>query len=440
MKRFIAALALLFAASAFGQSYPSPTYNNLTVQGNATLGSHVAITGGTITGLTSPLPIASGGTNSASASGTALDNITGFVSTGFLTRTGAGAYSFQSLTNGISYGNLAQAAANTVLGNATGSTANVTAITVTGCNGAAQALQWTNGSGFGCNSAIATSGANANITSLSGLTTPLSAAQGGTGSSSLAAFNLLAGNGTGAVSAIAPSSTSGFVLMSNGSSALPTFQTAPGRLIGVQVFTSSGTYTPDTGTNSVVVEVQAGGGGGGGSPAAAAGQQAAAAGGSAGGYSSGRITSAFSGVTVTVGAVGTGGAAGSNAGGSGGSSSFGTLIVCTGGGGGGSQSVQTAFLLSSPTAGGTTTTAGNIASSSGQVGAPGLPASSTNSFGGNGAPSYFGGGAMGTVNGGAGASAVSRGAGGGGASTIASGAAAAGGSGGAGLVIVWEYN
>lgn len=60
-------------------------------------------------------------------------------------------------------------AANTVVGNATGSSASPTAITVTGCNGAAQALQWTNGSGFGCNSAIATSGANSNITSLTGL-------------------------------------------------------------------------------------------------------------------------------------------------------------------------------------------------------------------------------------------------------------------------------
>lgn len=75
-------------------------------------------------------------------------------------------------------------AANTVVGNATGSTATPTAITVTGCNGAAQALQWTNGTGFGCNSTIATSGANANITSISGLSTALSIGQGGTGATS----------------------------------------------------------------------------------------------------------------------------------------------------------------------------------------------------------------------------------------------------------------
>jgi hypothetical protein len=82
---------------------------------------------------------------------------------------------------------LAPQAANTVVGNSTGSTASPTAITVTGCNGAAQALQWTNGSGFGCNSAIATSGANANITSLSGLSTALSILQGGTGATSAGA-------------------------------------------------------------------------------------------------------------------------------------------------------------------------------------------------------------------------------------------------------------
>src|SRR5215831_9091979 len=77
--------------------------------------------------LTVPVTVANGGTNATSASGTAVDNISGFSSTGFLTRTGAGTYAFQSTTNGITLANLAQAAAGTVLGNATGSTANVTA-------------------------------------------------------------------------------------------------------------------------------------------------------------------------------------------------------------------------------------------------------------------------------------------------------------------------
>lgn len=40
--------------------------------------------------------VAQGGTNASSASGTALDNITGFSSTGFIKRTGAGTYSFSA--------------------------------------------------------------------------------------------------------------------------------------------------------------------------------------------------------------------------------------------------------------------------------------------------------------------------------------------------------
>lgn len=47
--------------------------------------------------VTGVLPVANGGTNSAVASGTALDNITGFSSTGLMQRTGAGAYSFTAV-------------------------------------------------------------------------------------------------------------------------------------------------------------------------------------------------------------------------------------------------------------------------------------------------------------------------------------------------------
>jgi hypothetical protein len=59
-----------------------------------------------------------------------LDNITGFASTGFLTRTGAGTYAFQSTTNGITNSNLAQASSWTLKGNPSGSTANVADFTV----------------------------------------------------------------------------------------------------------------------------------------------------------------------------------------------------------------------------------------------------------------------------------------------------------------------
>lgn len=46
------------------------------------------------TGVTGVLPVANGGTNASTASGTSLDNITGFSGTGLMRRTGAGAYTF----------------------------------------------------------------------------------------------------------------------------------------------------------------------------------------------------------------------------------------------------------------------------------------------------------------------------------------------------------
>ena len=80
-------------------------------------------------GWTGTLAVGRGGTGGGAASGTLLDNITGFSSTGFLTRTGAGTYAFQSTTNGISLGNIAQIAANSFLGNPGTSTANLSAFT-----------------------------------------------------------------------------------------------------------------------------------------------------------------------------------------------------------------------------------------------------------------------------------------------------------------------
>jgi len=71
----------------------------------------------------------------------------------------------------------------------------------------------------------AASGANSDITSLTGLTTDLTVAQGGTGAGTFTANGVLVGNGTGAVTATAVG-TSGQVLTSNGSGSAPTFQTA----------------------------------------------------------------------------------------------------------------------------------------------------------------------------------------------------------------------
>jgi len=73
----------------------------------------------------------------------------------------------------------------------------------------------------------AASGANSDITSLTGLTTPFSVAQGGLGLAILTANNVILGNGTSAPTFVAPGTT-GNVLTSNGT----TWQsTAPGAVI-----------------------------------------------------------------------------------------------------------------------------------------------------------------------------------------------------------------
>ena len=65
------------------------------------------------------------------------------------------------------------------------------------------------------NLSAASSGANSDITSITGLTTALTVAQGGTGAATLTANNVVLGNGASAVQFVAPGS-SGNVLVSNG--------------------------------------------------------------------------------------------------------------------------------------------------------------------------------------------------------------------------------
>lgn len=90
MLKKILLAALWLPLMALAQTYPSPTYQNVTILGT------LNVTGGPT--FTSPVPVASGGTGRSTASGTSLDNITGFASTGFMSRTGAGAYSFTAST------------------------------------------------------------------------------------------------------------------------------------------------------------------------------------------------------------------------------------------------------------------------------------------------------------------------------------------------------
>ena len=84
----------------------------------------------------------------------------------------------------------------------------------------------TTATGARINLGAAASGANSDITSLSGLTTALSVAQGGTGTNTLTQNGVLIGNGTSAVTALAPSAANQ-CLVSDGLGAV-SFASCPG--------------------------------------------------------------------------------------------------------------------------------------------------------------------------------------------------------------------
>jgi len=90
------------------------------------------------------------------------------------------------------------------------------------------------------NLVAAKSGANSDITSLTGLTTPLTVAQGGIGAATLAANNVLLGNGTSALQVVAPS-TAGNVLTSNGTTWTSATPAAYPLTSGTAVASTSGT-------------------------------------------------------------------------------------------------------------------------------------------------------------------------------------------------------
>lgn len=262
---------------------------------------------------------------------------------------------------------------------------------------------------------------------------------GGTGLATLTAHAVLLGEGTANVAFAAPS-TAGQALISAGASVDPVFGFPTGTLINVQVFSSSGTYTPTAGTNSAIVEAIGGGGGAAGVPATGASTVSISGGGGSGAYGKIRYLSPAT-QTVTIGAAGSGGAAGSNAGGTGGTTSFGSLLSCSGGTGGtGGSALAPPIIWDTGKGGGTPTGTGTfLVKSQGQPGAYPTAMASGNIISGAGAPSVFGGGAPWINASGSGVAATSPGSGGAGALASFSSAAAAGGNGAPGILIVWEY-
>lgn len=212
-----------------------------------------------------------------------------------------------------------------------------------------------------------------------------------------------------------------------------------GRLINTQTITATGVYTPTAGTTSVIVELIGGGASGTGTPANSASQLSTGSGGGSGSWGRGRYTSAFSGVTVTIGSGGTGVA---NSGTAGGNSSFGALLVCPGGNfGGNTQQANTVpgFFSSASPPPSAPSGSGIIYGTVGVLSGMGfIFGTSGVSIGGAGASSPYGSGGT-PGNAGVGGAASGYGAGGGGAASGASAAAFAGGSGRPGICIIYEF-
>ncbi len=101
-----------------------------------------------------------------------------------------------------------------------------------------------------------------------------------------------------------------------------------GRLLNTQTFTSTGTYTPTTGTGYIIVEAVGGGGASGAISATSASQNAITSVGSPGAYAKVLYTSVPSTASVV---IGSGGIGILGAGPTGGGTTFGSILTCPGG-------------------------------------------------------------------------------------------------------------
>lgn len=105
-----------------------------------------------------------------------------------------------------------------------------------------------------------------------------------------------------------------------------------GRLLGVQVFGSSGTYHKSPGVTKIIVEAVGGGGASGNLSATASGNCGVSAAGSNGAYAKAFFYRSIpESVQVTIGSGGVAGTGPGGSGGDGGNTSFGDLLVCPGG-------------------------------------------------------------------------------------------------------------
>lgn len=212
-----------------------------------------------------------------------------------------------------------------------------------------------------------------------------------------------------------------------------------GRLINIQVFTSSGTYTPTPGMTFCIMEGVGGGGAGGGATNPSAGNVSLGAPGTAGTWGKARFTASVIGASkvVTIGAGGAGvpGLSGAN----GGDTSVASILQLPGGRGGSAFNNQVP-----PTANGNGTissaaTGANIAARSGSAPFPSIGLSGTLGVGASGGDSILGAGGYSISVNTNGVAANGNGAGGSGICLTQGGGIGTGGAGSPGILIIIEY-
>jgi len=155
-------------------------------------------------------------------------------------------------------------------------------------------------------------------------------------SGSVNAFNVVAADGTTVLATIPTGVSYIFTLLANNTQNGNIQVRSTSVKVTVQIFVSSGTYTPTPGMKYCTVEC-IGGGGGGGAARGLANQCYAGGGGGSGAYSRVNLTAAQVGASqaITAGAGGGGGSMGaSGIGGTGSTTSFGALCLANGGIGG----------------------------------------------------------------------------------------------------------
>ncbi|RMQ98465.1 hypothetical protein ALP94_04612 [Pseudomonas savastanoi pv. glycinea] len=211
---------------------------------------------------------------------------------------------------------------------------------------------------------------------------------------------------------------------------------SPGRLIRIQVISTTQVPSYHTDTKSILVELFGGGGGGGGCAATGSGQASGGSPGSGGGYSKKRLAAGFVGVLITIGAGGA--VAFASNGSNGGVTSFGSIFSATGGTGGSAQGAVSsfpAFVGTNPPGYGV----GGDINGTGEWAQPTLLFSSASAFQnvGNSGSSRMGWGVR--VPSDTAAISATMGAGGSGVARSANLGSLPGGFGGQGFAIIYEY-